>query len=181
VPARDQFEASIGISSLQQADAIQQNMTPVLEWIGRRRGPDTEAALSARVRWVLDEFVSGKPPERGPAGNLILSLSPTARELSFALRRWADDIDREEQGSFAQVREPPGGLTELTDVEKAMMIFTRDPNQSLREIARQVPCHHSLLVRDKSFQRLRRAHQGSIPKGKKSREGDTEAEAEESE
>jgi hypothetical protein len=71
-----------------------------------------------------------------------------------------------------------GSKPELTAVERAMMLFTRDPNQSIRALARQVGCDSSLLYRDPRIRRLREAHRGKLPKGTKSREGDVEAEAE---
>ncbi len=69
-------------------------------------------------------------------------------------------------------------VAQLTAVERAMLIYSRDPNQSLREVARKVPCDPSLLSRDPKFKRLREAHQGSVPKGSKSKEGTVEAEDE---
>lgn len=65
----------------------------------------------------------------------------------------------------------------LTAVERALVIYTRDPNQSIRAIARQAGCHPSLLSRDERFQRLRQAHVGNVPRGRKPKGGDIEAEA----
>ena len=70
----------------------------------------------------------------------------------------------------------PTDSVELTKVERAIQFYLRDPNQSVREVARKVPCDPSLLYRDERFNRLREAHQGKLPKGSKSGEGDLEAE-----
>lgn len=87
---------------------------------------------------------------------------------------------RETPAQLPREQATPAVVTaELTAVEKAMVIFTRDPNQSLREVARQVPCDPSLLSRDGRFKRLQQAHAGSVPKGSKSKDRDLEAEDEE--
>jgi hypothetical protein len=72
----------------------------------------------------------------------------------------------------------PPERVELTAAERAMVVYLRDPNQSIREIAHQVGCDPSLLYRDERLKRLREAHKGKVPKGTKSKEGDLEAEAE---
>jgi hypothetical protein len=46
----------------------------------------------------------------------------------------------------------------LTKIERAMQIYLRDPGQSLRDVARQVPCAPSLLYGSKAMRRLRQAH-----------------------
>jgi hypothetical protein len=71
-----------------------------------------------------------------------------------------------------------GRPVELTAVERALVIYARDPNQSLRAVARQVGCAHSLLVRDPRFQRMRQAIAGVVSRGSKSKGGDMEAESE---
>ncbi len=73
---------------------------------------------------------------------------------------------------------PDGPAVQLTAVERAMQIFLRDSNQSVRSIARQVGCDPSLLYRSESFKRLREAYAGRIPKGTKSKDGALEAEDE---
>jgi hypothetical protein len=62
-------------------------------------------------------------------------------------------------------------VEELTAVERALVIYARDPNQSLREVARKVPCDPSLLSRDERFKRFREAYQVKPVKGSKSKEG----------
>jgi hypothetical protein len=69
-----------------------------------------------------------------------------------------------------------GGAAKLTAVERAMMIYTRDSNRSIADIAREVRCDRSLLYKDERFKRLRQAHKGRPPKGSKSKEGHIEAE-----
>jgi hypothetical protein len=70
-----------------------------------------------------------------------------------------------------------GGDKALSPVERALIIYTRDPNQSIRKIARQAGCSHAALLKNEKFKRLRQTHQGSLPTGTKSRDGDLEAEA----
>jgi hypothetical protein len=86
------------------------------------------------------------------------------------------------QGSPASRSTPTGSggdAVRLTAVERAMQIFLRDPNQSIRGIARQVGCDPALLFRDERFTRLREAYKGKVPKGSKPKDGPLEAEAEE--
>jgi hypothetical protein len=66
---------------------------------------------------------------------------------------------------------------ELTAVERALVIYSRDPDQSVREVARRAGCDPSLLYRDERFGRLREAYKRKLRKGTKSKEGDLEAEA----
>lgn len=72
---------------------------------------------------------------------------------------------------------PPVEATpvQLTAVERALILYTRNPSQSLRKLAREVGCDVSLLSRDERIQRLRDAYGGKIPRGSKSKEGDLEA------
>jgi hypothetical protein len=66
-------------------------------------------------------------------------------------------------------------IRRLTRVEKALMLMARDPNKSLRRVAREVPCHVSLLSRDPRVRRMRQAQAGHLPKGRKGKAGDVEA------
>jgi hypothetical protein len=68
---------------------------------------------------------------------------------------------------------PPAA--ELTAAERAIAIYLRDPTLSVSKVAEQAGCDRSLLYRDERFKRLRAAHQGTLPKGSKSKEGDLEA------
>jgi hypothetical protein len=68
---------------------------------------------------------------------------------------------------------------ELTAVEHAMIIFTRDPTRSLTDIADEAGCDRSLFYKDERLIRLREAHQGKVPRGSKSKEGEIEAEQDE--
>src|SRR5262249_31300419 len=68
-----------------------------------------------------------------------------------------------------------GPGAKLTAVETAIEIFLRDPNQSIRQVAEQVPCAASTLSRSKKFRRLLRAHAAAPRKGWKTKEGDLEA------
>jgi hypothetical protein len=67
----------------------------------------------------------------------------------------------------------------LTAVERALVFFLRDPNQSVRAVARQVGCDPALLYRDQRFCRLREALKGKLPRGSRSKEGHLEAQEEE--
>jgi hypothetical protein len=64
---------------------------------------------------------------------------------------------------------------ELSAEEQAVVLFTRDPNQSDRSIAKQIGCSPSVLSRSERYQALKQAHAGNLPKGKKSKAGDLEA------
>lgn len=70
-------------------------------------------------------------------------------------------------------RASPGALT---PVDRAMILFTRDPNQSVRTIAKQAGCHHSVLSRSQQFRDLRNAHARHLRHGSKSADGRLEAE-----
>lgn len=52
----------------------------------------------------------------------------------------------------------------LTKIERAIQLYLREPGQSLRKVASQVPCAPSLLARSKEFRRLRRAHVSEPPR-----------------
>jgi hypothetical protein len=65
----------------------------------------------------------------------------------------------------------------LTAVEQAMVIYLRDPSQSVADVARQVPCNRSLLYRDERFKRLRSTCVGQVPKGSKTKDRTMEAES----
>jgi hypothetical protein len=67
---------------------------------------------------------------------------------------------------------------ELTAEERCIQIYLRDPNQSLRQIARQAGCDASIPVRSEKLKRLRAANAGTIPKGSKTKAGDLEVEEE---
>jgi hypothetical protein len=58
-----------------------------------------------------------------------------------------------------------------------MQIYLRDPNQSIRAVARQSGCNPSLLSRNLQFRRLRQAYQSKLPKGSKAKDGTLEAES----
>jgi hypothetical protein len=88
-PAASQFD-----SPMQLRDSIGYDMFQVLEWVERRRGPETAAALRKQLRAILHGM--DKAPQKTPSGNLILDLFGKARTLAFSLRNWANDIDAEE-------------------------------------------------------------------------------------
>jgi hypothetical protein len=95
------------------------------------------------------------------------------------LREIAELQGRTGQGAGQdQPREPP---VRLTAVERAIQIYLRDPNQSVRAVAREAGCDPSLLYRDERFRRLRKAHAGTLPRGSKAKDGSLEAEADEDE
>ncbi len=75
------------------------------------------------------------------------------------------------------VGERQSSATELTAVERAMLVFTRDPSQSVSEVARKVGCDRSLLYRDARFKSLRSSYNRTLPRGSKTKEGILEAEA----
>jgi hypothetical protein len=77
---------------------------------------------------------------------------------------------------WAGKKGPSEEQTELTAVERAMMLYTRDSNRSIASRAREAGCDRSLLYKDERFKRLRQANQGRLPKGSKSKEGDIESE-----
>jgi len=116
---------------------------------------------------VLRDWSSGSDNPRGPSGT---------QQTTDPQRRETVRSPASETKPKANDQEEPEG-TELTKAEKAMQIYLRDPNQSLREVAGKVPCDPALLSRDPRFKRLRQAHQGKLPKGSKSKDGKLEADA----
>lgn len=74
-------------------------------------------------------------------------------------------------GMTVAVANPAAPREELTAVERAIQIYLRDPNQSLRTVAQQAGCNVSLLSRDDRIKRLREAHAGTVPRGSKSEDG----------
>jgi hypothetical protein len=110
---------------------------------------DHPHAIEKRIPW---------PPE--PEGVMD---NRAARRALDCIPRWCDAWD----------------ATPLTAVEKALMLMHRDPNKSLRQVAREVPCNHALLSRDRRIQRMREAQTRRVPKGSKAKDGTLEAEADE--
>jgi hypothetical protein len=104
--------------------------------------------------------------KRMPGGGLLAAETPAPAPAPPAPRA------EEAAPRSSPVRDEP------TAVERAMIIFTRDPNQPVTEIARQAGCDRSLLYRSPTFRRLRQAHAGRLPRGSKSSDGDLEAEEE---
>jgi hypothetical protein len=102
-------------------------------------------------------------------------------ELQRSSQTMAGPEEAREGGRSQQLpaKEPEPEDPKLTAVERAMQIYARDPNQSLRAVARQVGCDPSLLSRDARFKRLRESYVANIPRGSKSKEGTVEAEQEE--
>jgi hypothetical protein len=149
-------------------------------WIGVRNDFETAAKYlrslvgvlrrkHARAASILQTAEpSLKPESPGPASDAFRKLLTEAT-----------DPEPPPKGSAAPVDQKQTPETELTAVERAMQIYLRDPNQSLREVARKARCDPGQLSRDPRFRRLREAHAGTIPKGSKSKQGDMEAEAEE--
>ena len=100
-----------------------------------------------------------------PARNAVFELAVAVRHDLW--EKWPF----REPGEVEMVRmEVP-----LTKTEQAMMIYLRDPNQSDSDVAKQVPCHPSLLSHSEQYRKLRSAHAGSILKGSKPAEGNIEA------
>jgi hypothetical protein len=92
-----------------------------------------------------------------------------------------DDLQRAVESTASANRQAKTPSTELSAVEQAMIIFNRDPTQSIAKIARTVGCSRGVLYHDERFQRLLQAHQGMLAKGSKSRDGKIEAEADDEE
>ena len=68
--------------------------------------------------------------------------------------------------------------TKLTAVEQAIAIFLRDPQRSVRAIAAEIGCSHSVLSENETFKRLRAAFAGTVHRGRKSKDGRLEADDE---
>ncbi len=67
------------------------DMGYVLDWVERRQGAGTAAALQARMHAVLSAI--DKAPDKTPEGVLILDLFAQARKLAWHLRNRANDIE----------------------------------------------------------------------------------------
>jgi hypothetical protein len=65
---------------------------------------------------------------------------------------------------------------ELTKAEIAMLIYLRDPSQTVPEVASKAGCDSSLLYRHPKFKRLYKTYQGTPKKGSKGKDGSMEAE-----
>jgi hypothetical protein len=76
-------------------------------------------------------------------------------------------------------RLPAAGAGRVTAEDLCVEFFLRDPNQSLREIARQAGCDPSIPARSERLKRLRQTYAGRLPRGSKSKDGSLEAEEEE--
>jgi hypothetical protein len=87
------------------------------------------------------------------------------------------DADNSSSPQYQVMEKPPRVRAELTAVDRAMIIFAKDPNQTIREVARKVGCHPSLLSRNEKFQNLRSAYMGTLPIGTKSKDRNLEAQA----
>jgi hypothetical protein len=90
----DRSAASQLDGPLQLVDAISYDMLYVLDWVERRQGADTAAALRARLSAVVSAL--DKAPQKAPSGALILDLFGQARHLAWSLRNRADDIEVED-------------------------------------------------------------------------------------
>lgn len=113
-------------------------------------------------------------------GDCRLIEQPWAASL-VALRALRGDMAQRASSADDGGQTPKGttdGQAELTAVERALVIYARDPNQSVRAVARQVGCNHTLLLRDPRFQRLREAYASTLPRGRKSKDGNLEADFE---
>lgn len=62
-----------------------------------------------------------------------------------------------------------GQSAELTYIDKALILLTRNPNQSTRGIAQQVGCTHSWLSKNERFKRMRQSLAGRLAKGTKTK------------
>jgi hypothetical protein len=126
----------------------------------------------APIQEALDALADYLVAEKGADPNGIVSLPLTT--VAELLKRGVPAAPAPQPDTAAE--QTAVGAAELTAVERAMMIFIRDPSRSITDLAREVGCDRSLLYKDERFKRLRQAHQGKPPKGNKSKEGDIEAE-----
>ena len=99
-----------------------------------------------------------------------------ARDAGGSLEVTTDEALQEDFEGAVSLPSAPDA--KLTATERAIAIYLRDPSKSVRAVARQARCNPSLLYRDPRFRRLRAAHQATLPKGTKSKDGDLEAEDE---
>jgi hypothetical protein len=86
-----------------------------------------------------------KPDEHGKRDVLAVPLTEVATLLRAATPvNLARDGQPPNESANA---DPPAApfKADLIDAEKAMIIFTRDPSQSMREVARKVPCAQVVL------------------------------------
>ncbi len=108
---------------LQLVDAIDYDMLYVLDWVERRRGADTSAALRARLVAVLSAL--DKAPEKTPEGGIILDLLSRARQLAWSLRNWAEDIGAEDaplSGVDHQLSDPSAVDCEALTAEQVAVL-----------------------------------------------------------
>jgi hypothetical protein len=65
----------------------------------------------------------------------------------------------------------------LTAIDRAILIYSRDPSLTVRALAKMVGCSPSTLSESAAFQRLRDAQTESVTKGTKSKDGKIETKA----
>ena len=119
--------------------------------------PDLRAKLFALARRLL--------PEGASADALVVTIE--AQGVKIVLE------DRPATPAPAPVADDG-----LTAIERSIAIFLRDPNQSIRAIAKKAGCSHSVLSESEQFRRLRAVFTGNLPRGSKSKDGGIDADDE---
>jgi hypothetical protein len=130
----------------------------VLETISGMLGQRVRDLQSAAIRGRYTELKehSGKLP--GPMNIGIVKLE-VARELQYLAGQNAGALPAKTDSA------------ELTAEEQCIQVYLRDPNQSLRKIARLVGCDAAIPTKSKRLKRLRELNAGKIPRGTKNTEG----------
>jgi hypothetical protein len=186
--------ASLGLDAPSHlVDAIGYDMLYVLDWVERRRGSDTSAALRARLVAVVSAL--DEAPEQTPEGEIILDLFVQARQLAWSLRNWADDIEAEElqpspatqeqsHGSSTRQSESQDAAPAIDQESQAIALLFKRPDLSLPEIARAVGVGRTTLYKWPKFLQAaeaagkyspKRGDPGRLPRGHKTGDGTLEA------
>jgi hypothetical protein len=122
--------ASLGLDAPSQlVDAINYDMLYVLDWVERRRGADTSAALRTRLVAVVSAL--DEAPEQTPEGAIILDLFGQARQLAWTLRNWAEDIETEDAplaGADHQRSDPHAVDSDALTAEQVAVLCALEAN-----------------------------------------------------
>jgi hypothetical protein len=140
-------------------------------------------AIAVNYSSVVKHFAGLPPPATSELETLLKQeavLVMRARRVAKVpqqplFERTETPSDAESQGGESVQKSVSDSLTAE---ERCIQIYLRDPNQSLRKIARLARCDPSIPSRSDKLRRLREAHAGKLPRGRKTKEGDLEAEDE---